>query len=134
MYDLESLTEAAGTTIRDVRYYIQRGVLPPPLNSSNGSYYTEDHLERLRLVVELAGKGVPLSRIKYCLDQVEQGQDAAGLLPKLDLPPRLRQERLLLSNEISLHYPPDFFNEAELLDIAGFFQQLLTAKAGGGNG
>ena len=28
MYDLESLTEAAGTTIRDVRYYIQRGVLP----------------------------------------------------------------------------------------------------------
>jgi len=44
------LSDATGVTRRTIRFYVQRGLLPPPLGGGRGSYYTEAHLLRLLAV------------------------------------------------------------------------------------
>ncbi len=66
--DIERLAKLAGTTRRTVRYYIQRGLLDPPKGEKRGSYYTEEHVERLRRIQSLSGQGVPLIHMKRMLD------------------------------------------------------------------
>ena len=52
---LRELTDAAGVSVRTVRYYIAEGLLPPPEGSGPASAYTAAHLDRLRLIHQLQG-------------------------------------------------------------------------------
>ena len=77
VYNIESLAKAAGSTRRAVRYYIQRGLLPPPEGKLRGAYYTEAHLERLRKIRALSESGVPLALMKDFLDS-KKGAEAVS--------------------------------------------------------
>ena len=48
--ELAELADQAGVSIRTVRYYIQAGLLPRPEARGPGAHYTDEHLERLRLI------------------------------------------------------------------------------------
>src|SRR4051812_3746748 len=61
--NLRDLTDAAGVSVRTVRYYISEGLLPPPEGSGPGSAYTAAHLDRLRLIHRLKGAFLPLKEI-----------------------------------------------------------------------
>lgn len=61
---LSELTEAAGVTVRTVRYYIAEGLLPPPEGAGPGSAYTQGHLDRLRLIQQLKEAYLPLKEIR----------------------------------------------------------------------
>src|SRR6185312_1652917 len=60
---IEELAERAGVSRRTVRYYVQRGLLPPPLGLGRGNHYTESHLATLVRVRELQEGGVALEAI-----------------------------------------------------------------------
>ena len=62
-YKLEELAKAAGTSPRTVRYYVQRGLLPPPVFKGKDSAYGEDHLVRLRAIKKLQEAYLPLDAI-----------------------------------------------------------------------
>ncbi|MDP9366568.1 MAG: MerR family transcriptional regulator, partial [Chloroflexota bacterium] len=70
---LKELTEAAGVSVRTVRYYIAEGLLPPPAGAGPGSHYTAAHLDRLRLIARLKAAYLPLKEIRRRL----AGQDDA---------------------------------------------------------
>lgn len=57
------LSERADVTRRTIRFYIQRGLLSPPLGGGRGSHYTQAHLERLLAVKRLQELGIPLEVI-----------------------------------------------------------------------
>jgi len=57
------LSERADVTRRTIRFYIQRGLLSPPLGGGRGSHYTQAHLERLLAVKRLQEVGIPLEVI-----------------------------------------------------------------------
>jgi DNA-binding transcriptional MerR regulator len=57
------LAERADVSRRTIRFYIQRGLLQPPLGGGRGSHYTEHHLERLLAVKRMQELGVPLESI-----------------------------------------------------------------------
>lgn len=61
---LGELTEAAGVSVRTVRYYIAEGLLPPPEGSGPGSFYSPGHLDRLRLIQQLKEDYLPLKEIR----------------------------------------------------------------------
>ena len=63
-YSLRELTDAAGVSVRTVRYYIAEGLLPPPHGAGPASVYTEEHLERLRQIAELKAAYLPLKEIR----------------------------------------------------------------------
>jgi DNA-binding transcriptional MerR regulator len=61
---IRELTEAAGVSVRTVRYYIAEGLLPPPEGAGPASVYTRSHLDRLRLITRLKDAYLPLKEIR----------------------------------------------------------------------
>lgn len=62
-YKLGELAQAAGTSPRTVRYYVQRGLLPPPAFRGKDSAYAREHLLRLRAIRRLQEAYLPLDAI-----------------------------------------------------------------------
>ena len=61
---LEELTARVGTSVRNIRFYTSRGLVPPPVRRGRSGYYGPDHVARLELVRELQGHGFTLSAIE----------------------------------------------------------------------
>lgn len=69
--DLSSgdLARATGNTVRTIRFYEEEGLLKPAVVSDGGHRrYTEDDLERLRLITDLRELGLALCEIRSLLD------------------------------------------------------------------
>jgi DNA-binding transcriptional MerR regulator len=79
-YRIDELARLAGTTVRNVRAYQDRGLLPPPRRSGRVGLYSEDHLARLRLVARLLERGYTLANIAELIAAWQSGTDMAELL------------------------------------------------------
>ena len=75
---IDDLAAAAGVTVRTVRSHQGRGLLPPPAVHQRVGYYGPEHLDRLRLILELQSEGFNLKGIKRLID--EAGGPAENLL------------------------------------------------------
>lgn len=79
-YRVDELARAAGTTVRNVRAYQDRGLLPPPRRHGRAGLYSDLHLSRLRLIGNLLQRGYSLANIKEMITAWEQGNDLSQLL------------------------------------------------------
>jgi len=61
---LAELTSRVGMSVRNVRFYTSKGLVPPPIRRGRSGYYTADHVARLELVSELQAHGFTLSAIE----------------------------------------------------------------------
>jgi DNA-binding transcriptional MerR regulator len=89
-YSAPELEQQTGLSIRNIRYYTDLGLLPPPILRGKNACYTSDHLQRIRLIQRLRERHFPLSEIKQILEQ----QDEAGVEKLLEAQEKL-QEQLL---------------------------------------
>ncbi len=60
---LRELAERAGVAPRTVRYYVARGLLPPPEGRGRAARYGREHLERLERIRQLRAGGLTLAEI-----------------------------------------------------------------------
>lgn len=67
---IDDLAARAGMTVRTVRFYSGRGLLPPPTMRGRTGYYGPDHLARLELVRELQAHGFTLTAIERYLENI----------------------------------------------------------------
>ncbi|MGW1808332.1 MerR family transcriptional regulator [Streptomyces sp. NPDC002078] len=68
---IDELAARAGVTVRTVRFYGSRGLLPPPvIGPRRVGHYGPDHLARLALIEELQQQGMTLSAIERYLGQL----------------------------------------------------------------
>ncbi len=74
-YRIDDLARSAGTTVRNVRVYQDRGLLPPPRREGRVAWYSELHLIRLRLVGRLLERGFTFAHIAELTDAWEAGRD-----------------------------------------------------------
>ncbi|HEY0573748.1 MAG TPA: MerR family transcriptional regulator [Pseudonocardia sp.] len=65
---IDELARLSGVTVRNIRAYQARGLLPPPQVRARTGYYGPGHEARLELIAELQGEGVKLDTIKKLLD------------------------------------------------------------------
>ncbi|WP_235035025.1 MerR family transcriptional regulator [Zhongshania aliphaticivorans] len=72
-YSVEELALAANTTVRNIRAYQDRGVLPPPALQGRKGVYSNVHLSRLRLIANLLDRGYTLSSIRELISALEEG-------------------------------------------------------------
>ncbi len=79
-YTVDELARAADTTVRNVRAYQDRGLLPAPEKRGRTGIYTAAHLARLRLIGQLLDRGYTLANIAELIGAWEQGQDLRQLL------------------------------------------------------
>lgn len=79
-YRIDELARLAGTTVRNVRAYQDRGLLPAPRREGRVGLYSEAHLARLRLIGTLLERGYTLANIGELVGAWEAGQDIGALL------------------------------------------------------
>lgn len=79
-FSIDELAHKAGTTVRNVRSYQDKGLLPAPRREGRAGVYTEIHLARLRLIGQLLGRGYTTANIAELLGAWEKGQDLAQLI------------------------------------------------------
>ena len=79
-YSVDELAHVAGTTVRNVRTYQDRGVLPPPERRGRKGIYDESHLARLRLIGQLLQRGYTLGNISELFEAVEKGHDVKQII------------------------------------------------------
>ena len=71
---LDELTTRVGMSVRNVRFYTTKGLVPPPIRRGRSGYYTPDHVARLELVQELQSHGFTLSAIEKYVASPLNGQ------------------------------------------------------------
>lgn len=79
-YRIDELARVAETTVRNVRSYQDRGLLPPPRRQGRVAFYSDDHVARLRLIGQLLERGYTLANIRELLAAWESGQNVGALL------------------------------------------------------
>lgn len=79
-YRIDDLARAAGTTVRNVRVYQDRGLLPPPRREGRVGLYSDAHLARLRLVAQLLERGYTFALIADLITAWTEGRDLADVL------------------------------------------------------
>lgn len=67
---IDELAARAGVSVRTVRFYAGRGLLPPPRLRGRTGLYGADHLARLELVRELQSLGLTLAAIEKHLEKI----------------------------------------------------------------
>ncbi|MFE0107237.1 MerR family transcriptional regulator [Streptomyces sp. NPDC059009] len=95
---MEELAKEAGITVRTVRFYRERGLIPPPRREGRIAWYDEHHLARLRTIAALLERGHTLTGIASLTEAFENGRDVGELLgmggPSEETPVRLTPEEL----------------------------------------
>ena len=70
-----TLAQATGVTTKTIRFYEQRGLLPPPPRTTGGYRdYSADAVPRLRFIRDAQGAGLALAEIRGILALRDSGQ------------------------------------------------------------
>jgi DNA-binding transcriptional MerR regulator len=105
---IDELAARAGVTVRTVRFYSTKGLLPPPvIGPRRVGHYSGEHLDRLALIEELQHQGMTLAAIERYLQQ---------------LPPDLSAQDLAIHRAVVSTWAPETLetlSRAELRERAG---------------
>ncbi|MDN3023183.1 MerR family transcriptional regulator [Streptomyces sp. S.PB5] len=97
-YRMEELAREAGITVRTLRFYRERKLIPPPRREGRIAWYDDHHLARLRTIAALLERGHTLTGIAELAEALDHGRDVADLLgvepPSEEEPIRLTPEEL----------------------------------------
>lgn len=77
---IEDLAHLSGATVRTIRAYQDRGLLPRPERRGRANIYTDTHLVRLRQIADLLDRGYGLASIKELLEAYDSGRGLGGIL------------------------------------------------------
>jgi len=90
---IDALAGRVGLTVRTVRAYAGRGLLPPPTLRGRTGLYGAEHLARLTLIKEMLAEGYTLAAVERVLAHAPAGVAPQGLaLHKALLTPWLPEE------------------------------------------
>lgn len=95
-YRIDDLAAVSGVTVRNIRFYQEKGLLQPPRKVGRVGIYSDAHLGRLRLIGQMIERGYTFAAIGDLLAAWEQGRDVSEILgledalnqPWRDEPPR----------------------------------------------
>lgn len=79
-YTIDELARQAGTTVRSLRVYAERGILPPPQVKGRTGFYGPDHLNRVQTISRLLDRGIKLNGIRELLEAWDRGDDLGDIL------------------------------------------------------
>jgi DNA-binding transcriptional MerR regulator len=124
MYNIELLVKLSSLPKRTIRYYIQIGLLDPPVGNCRGSYYTDAHLNRLEQVKKWSDQGVPLSQIKSIINGEAPSVNADGVHALCTS----QWEKIEICDGIELHFRMNYLKMDELKKINSFVSDLLKCR------
>lgn len=79
-YTITQLAELTLASVRNIRAYQEKGILPAPVKRGRIAIYGEDHLVRLRMIQQLLTRGYSIANISEILHAHEQGHNLNQLI------------------------------------------------------
>lgn len=79
-YTIDELARESESTVRNVRAYQDRGLLPPPEKRGRTGIYTDVHLARLKIIGALLERGFTINNIRDLMDAWQEGRDLNDIL------------------------------------------------------
>lgn len=76
---IDQLAAASGFTVRTIRSYTTRGLLPPPRLRGRTGLYSTEHLSRLSAVRQMLDDGFTLAAAEHLLATAPEGVTTSGL-------------------------------------------------------
>ena len=64
VFSIDDLSNITGLKKRNIRYYIQKGIIDNPVGRGKGAYYTNNHLKQLKETLKWKDAGLSLERIQ----------------------------------------------------------------------
>ncbi len=133
---IAELGAAAGVSRRAVRFYVQRGLISPPLGRGRGRHYSQKHLEQLQHIRQLQSAGHSLDAIKR-IQRGEAVESAEAVAPRRV---RLRSRstltaslwsRFQIADGVELHLDAAKHNPdvSDLLAMQQVIRQILAGQA-----
>ncbi|MET9864273.1 MerR family transcriptional regulator [Streptomyces smyrnaeus] len=109
---VDQLAARAGVTVRTVRFYSTRGLLPPPaIGPRRVGRYGPEHLSRLALIEELQNQGMTLAAIERYLQR---------------LPDDISAHDLAIHRAVVASWMPDTVDETTRAQLEGRVGRELT--------
>ena len=102
-YAIGDLATLGGVSRRTVRYYVQEGLIPPPIGLGRGNHYTPAHLEQLLRVKEMQEAGRTLAEVRRALGQNGDARGKVGRTRAEELLPRSLWRHIPLAPGVELH-------------------------------
>lgn len=76
---ISELAQRAGISVRTIRYYVDEGLLPPPIVRGKYGYFSEKYLLRLELIRRMKEAFFPLREIRLRLNSMSDREVEAFL-------------------------------------------------------
>lgn len=77
---IEELAETTGISVRNIRVYQERGLLPAPRRQGRVAWYSQRHVSRLRLIAGMLDRGYTFALIEELLVAAGRGLRVQDLL------------------------------------------------------
>ncbi len=79
-YRINDLAHISGVSVRNIRVYQDRGLLPPPVIKGRTGWYYDEHLVRLNLVSRMLERGYTFATISELLTAAHHGMTVEHVL------------------------------------------------------
>lgn len=79
-FTIDELAREAGATVRNIRAYQERGILPPPRRAGRVGMYGPAHLARLKIIGSMLARGYTLANVAELVEAWEQGHNVAEVI------------------------------------------------------
>ena len=80
-YSIKEVSVLVNMTTRNIRFYIQQGIIDKPKGLNKGAYYTDKHLQQLLIVKKYKDAGVSLERIAQIIYQKNNSETIDFKIP-----------------------------------------------------
>ncbi|MEU5400072.1 MerR family transcriptional regulator [Streptomyces sp. NPDC005963] len=111
---VDELAARAGVTVRTIRFYSTRGLLPPPdIGPRRVGRYGSEHLSRLALIDELQQQGMTLSAIERYVER---------------LPDDINAQELAIHRALVASWTPDAAERISRAELTGRVGRSLTEQ------
>lgn len=79
-YTIDALARLGQTTVRNIRAYQERGILPAPVRHGRIGLYSDAHLAQLRVIAQLLGRGYSIANISELFEAQARGHQLNHLM------------------------------------------------------
>ncbi|SIR92724.1 MerR family transcriptional regulator [Williamsia sterculiae] len=102
-YRINDLSEISGISVRNIRVYQDRGLLPPPKIRGRTGWYSDEHLVRLNIISRMLERGYTFATISELLLAAHYGMRVDDVLigsPKVPRWRTLKRAATITINEL----------------------------------
>ncbi len=125
-YKISELAEAAGVTVRTIRYYVSKGLLTPPVEDGMYSHYSEINLKELKLIKAYQEQYLPLDVIRVKLLKGEMDVDVDSNIDNQKSDTEFLYRKVHVAPGIELSVREDVLDQRKVETLVNYIKKVIN--------